>query len=277
MMSKMGKELLRRILLITICVSIITGCAGFDQSDRTDFILGNWPPGYLLKEELPDSAALLPPPPTFKSKAFAFDKEVSKKSFVLRNTPRWQLARNDANLNFPQAAETFSCSLNAPINQQDTPHLLNLLNVVKTDAGDSTNRAKEKYHRLRPFQINNQPICTPNKEEKDFLEKNGSYPSGHAAIGWAWALLLTEISPDQTNAILARGLAFGESRMICNVHWQSDVIEGRLMGASVIARLHANPTFRADVEAAKAELATVRSKGLKPMRDCKTETQELVR
>ena len=231
MMSKMGKELLRRILLITICVSIITGCAGFDQSDRTDFILGNWPPGYLLKEELPDSAALLPPPPTFKSKAFAFDKEVSKKSFVLRNTPRWQLARNDANLNFPQAAETFSCSLNAPINQQDTPHLLNLLNVVKTDAGDSTNRAKEKYHRLRPFQMNNKPICTPKKEEKDFLEKNGSYPSGHAAIGWAWALLLAEISPEHTDAILARGLAFGESRIICNVHWQSDVIAGTFNGS----------------------------------------------
>ncbi|MGA9111535.1 MAG: acid phosphatase [Smithella sp.] len=277
MMSKMGKELLRRILLITICVSIITGCAGFDQSDRTDFILGNWPPGYLLKEELPDSAALLPPPPTFKSKAFAFDKEVSKKSFVLRNTPRWQLARNDANLNFPQAAETFSCSLNAPINQQDTPHLLNLLNVVKTDAGDSTNRAKEKYHRLRPFQINNQPICTPNKEEKDFLEKNGSYPSGHAAIGWAWALLLTEISPDQSDAILARGLAFGDSRIICNVHWQSDVIEGRLMGASVIARLHADPIFRADIEAAKTELATVRANGLKPTRDCQAEIEALAR
>ena len=109
------------------------------------------------------------------------------------------------------------------------------------------------------------------------MEKNGSYPSGHAAIGWAWALLSTEISPDQSDAILARGLAFGDSRIICNVHWQSDVIEGRLMGASVIARLHADPIFRADIEAAKTELATVRANGLKPTRDCQAEIEALAR
>jgi acid phosphatase (class A) len=275
-MNKINKVFIRRIWLFLVCVWVITGCAGFDQSGRSGFILGNWPPGYLLKEELPDSAALLPPPPAFKSKAFAFDKEVSRKSFVLRNTPRWQLAKNDANLNFPQAAETFSCALNAPINRQDTPHLLNLLNVVKTDAGDSTNRAKEKYHRLRPFQINNKPICTPEKEEKDFLKKNGSYPSGHAAIGWAWALILAEISPERTDAILSRGLAFGESRIICNVHWQSDIIAGRSMGAATVARLHANPAFRADLEAAENELSVVRSKGLLPARDCKAEAEDLM-
>ena len=77
------------------------------------------------------------------------------------------------------------------------------------------------------------------------MSKSGSYPSGHTAIGWAWALVLCEIAPEQTEAILARGRAFGESRMVCNVHWQSDVIEGRFMGASVVARLHAEPQFRA--------------------------------
>ena len=28
--------------------------------------------------------------------------------------------------------------------------------------------------------------------------------------------------------------------MICNVHWQTDVIEGRFMGAATVARLHAD-------------------------------------
>ena len=37
-----------------------------------------------------------------------------------------------------------------------------------------------------------------------------------SAIGWTWALTLSEISPDQTDAILARGRAFGESRVVCN-------------------------------------------------------------
>jgi acid phosphatase (class A) len=63
--------------------------------------------------------------------------------------------------------------------------------------------------------------------------------------------------------------------MICNVHWESDVIEGRFIGAAAVARLHSNSAFLADLDAAKAELAAVRAKGLKPTRDCLAEAAEL--
>jgi acid phosphatase (class A) len=53
------------------------------------------------------------------------------------------------------------------------------------------------------------------------------------------------------------------------------VIEGRTMGAGAVARLHGDPTFRAEVQAAKAELAAVRAKGLKPQRDCTVERAAL--
>jgi hypothetical protein len=105
--------------------------------------------------------------------------------------------------------------------------------------------------------------------------EDGSYPSGHTAIGWAWALILTEIAPDRADAILARGRAFGESRVVCNVHWHSDVVEGRFVGAAAVARLHADPAFRADMEAAKLEVTAVRAKGLKPSCDCEAEAGAL--
>jgi acid phosphatase (class A) len=63
--------------------------------------------------------------------------------------------------------------------------------------------------------------------------------------------------------------------VICNVHWQSDVIEGRFMGAATVACLHADPVFRADLESAKTEFAAARAKGLKPTRDCKAEADAL--
>lgn len=107
------------------------------------------------------------------------------------------------------------------------------------------------------------------------MAKDGSYPSGHTAVSWAWALILIEISPAQTDAILARGRAFGESRNVCNVHWHSDVVQGRVIGAATVARLHADPAFRADLEAAKAELAAVRAKNLKPSRDCSVEASAI--
>jgi len=61
------------------------------------------------------------------------------------------------------------------------------------------------------------------------------------------------------------------SRIVCNVHWYSDTLQGRYLGADTVARLHADPTFRADLEAAKAELEAVRAKGLTATRDCRAE------
>jgi len=142
-----------------------------------------------------------------------------------------------------------------------------------TDIGLSTYAAKNHYNRTRPFLWNKAPICTPN--DREFLEKDGSYPSGHTAIGWGWALILSEISPGETDAILARGLAFGESRNVCNAHWHSDVVQGRVIAAGAVARLHADPVFLADLESARAELAAVRKRGLKPTRDCNVEAASL--
>ena len=118
-------------------------------------------------------------------------------------------------------------------------------------------------------------MCTP--EERKSLLESGSYPSGHAAAGWAWALILAEIAPERLDAILARGLAFGESRVVCNVHWESDVAAGRILGAGVVARLHADAGFRQDLEAAREEVAAARAKGLKPRRDCADEAAALGR
>ena len=225
--------------------------------------------GYLPIKELPNSLALLPPPPAPGSAALALDEEFSRQALGLRDTPRWTLAADDANLSFPRAAGTFSCALNAPITEQTTPHLYMLMRRSLADVGLSSYAAKDNYRRARPFVVNKQPICTPDAEK--FLLNDGSYPSGHAAVGWGWALILSEIAPDRADALLARGRAFGQSRVVCNVHWESDVIEGRITGAATVARLHANPMFLADLEAAEGELAAVRANGLKPPRGCDAE------
>ena len=225
-------------------------------------------PGYLATNQLPNSLALLPPPPAAGSAALALDEAISTRSLALRDTPRWMLATSDADLHFPHAASTFSCALNAPISELEMPRLYRLLRRTLTDFGLSTYAAKNHYNLW-----NKAPICTP--AEQAFLEKDGSYPSGHTAAGWGWALVLSELAPERTDALLARGLAFGESRNAGNAHWHSDVVQGRTMAAATLARLHAEPTFRADLEAARAELAVVRGKGLKPNRDCSAESAAL--
>ncbi len=137
------------------------------------------------------------------------------------------MAVSDADLSFPHAAATFSCALGVPVSQAETPNLNMLLRRTLADAGLATYKAKTHYQRTRPFVRFSAPSCTPADEA--FLAKDGSYPSGHSAVGWAWALMLTELAPERADAILARGRAFGQSRAICGVHWQSDV-EARTVG-----------------------------------------------
>jgi acid phosphatase (class A) len=276
MISHVCNARVRKLLLVLACVAITAGCTALERKSKPAAVPEIRPgilAGYLQPEALPNSLALLPPPPAEGSAALALDEEVSRRGLALRGTPRWKVATEDANLMFPQAAATFSCALDAPITEQDTPHLYMLLRRTLADAGLSTYTAKNHYNRTRPFMVNKEPTCTPDEEAH--LKKDGSYPSGHTALGWAWALILTEIAPDRADAILARGRAFGESRVICNVHWHSDVVEGRFMGAAAVARLHADPAFRAELEAAKAELEAVRAKGLKPTRDCQAEADAL--
>ena len=269
MLRNMRITALRNILIVASCIAITAGCA----STSKPALVPDRLPGYLTSVTAPNSEALLTPPPAAGSTALALDHDISRNSLPLRDSPRWALAAMDAELTFPNAAGAFTCALNAPITEQDTPHLYILLRRVLTDTSLATSKAKNKYMRTRPFVENKEGTCSPNDEQ--FLKKNGSYPSGHSTAGWAWALILTEISPEQADAILARGRAFGQSRVICNAHWQSDVIEGRFMGAATVARLHADPVFRAELDLAGSELAAVRAKGLKPARDCKAEAEAL--
>ena len=253
--SRGTSTLLLAWLLVTV------GCARLDEPSRPAAVPEIAPgilQGYLASESLPDSLALIPPPPAEGSAAFARDEEAGRKGLAQRGTPRWDQAVKDAELAFPAAADAFTEALSFKVTEAGTPHLYMVLRRTLADAGLSTYRAKNHYARARPFMRNNEPICTPEDEEA--LRKDGSYPSGHTAIGWAWALILCEVVPEHTDAILARGREFGRSRMVCNVHWQSDVDEGRIMGAAAVARLHADEGFRRELEEARREVAAIRGR-----------------
>lgn len=231
--------------------------------------------GYLDRKQLPDSLALLPKPPAEGSAEAAADLAVHRATRALRDTPRWALANADDNLKFPKAAEVFSCALDMPVSQEATPHLNMLLRRTLLDAGLSTYGAKDHYKRQRPFAALKEGTCAPASEAA--LAKDGSYPSGHSALGWAWGLVLAGIAPDKADAVLQRAHAFGQSRVICGVHWQSDVDHGRVMGAAAVARLQSDPVFTAQVALARQEVADARAKGAKSPLNCSAEKAALGR
>lgn len=269
-----GKTFL--VSLMLVCLLTITCCTCLTNPIIPKTVPEVYPgklQGYLPESQVPNSMALLPPPPTKQSTAFAADQEAFYTTRPLAATLRWTQAISDANLHFPEAPRAFSCALNAPISRDIMPNLYMLMQRSLTDAIVATFAAKNNYKRIRPFIVNKQTSCTPNDEAE--LSQNGSYPSGHTSIGWTWALILAEIAPERADIILSRGYAFGQSRVICGVHWQSDVTAGRVIASAVVAKLHTDPVFRAQLEAAKKELAEVRAKGIQPAIDCKAEATAL--
>jgi acid phosphatase (class A) len=205
--------------------------------------------GYLAQAL--DGTALVPPPPAAGSPAEAADRAAYETTRAQAGTPRWAQAIEDAKLREPGAFRSWSCAAGVEIDATTTPALNRLLQRSLSDAGVAPNAPKELYKRPRPFVGNDKAVCLPREP----LGGNGSYPSGHASVGWAWALILAEVVPGRAQAILQRGREFGESRMICGVHFPSDIEAGRTIGAGVVARLHAEPAFQADVAAARAEAA----------------------
>ncbi|HET7204896.1 MAG TPA: phosphatase PAP2 family protein [Steroidobacteraceae bacterium] len=229
--------------------------------------------GFLEPGERPDSLQLVPAPPRKGSPGYEADVAAYRAMRSLRDTARWRLAIADANVQFPHAAATFACSLGTPVTQAETPNLYSLLQRAMIDAGQSTTRAKDEYRRSRPFAIFDARMCVP--EDAAALRKSGAYPSGHASAGWAWALILAEIAPDRAMPILRRGYEFGLSRVVCGVHWLSDIEAGRTVGAATVARLHAEPEFVAQLAFAREEVARLRAAGSEPGPDCVAEARAL--
>lgn len=253
----------------------LAGCAGPGQSPLhlaravpaggriawTDF--HDHPAGYLPADKLPDARDFLPPPPDPDSPRGQADHAIYQSMKALEDTPRWLQAKADADIDTPNAPKAFACALGASITPEIAPHLSLLLARVMMDVSKAEDAAKAAYARHRPFLTDNGETCVA---KEDWLVKQGSYPSGHAATGWAWALILAELDPAREEALMKRGMSYGESRVVCRVHYESDVEAGRLVGSAVVARLHSDPHFMADLKLARAELAVARN--LKPATGC---------
>jgi acid phosphatase (class A) len=146
------------------------------------------------------------------------------------------------------------------MNPANAPKIMEVAQRATRDAARQMIIAKDHFQRKRPFWIDKGDICRPREELGDTYD----YPSGHTTAGWTWALVLSQVAPDRASQILARGRSIGESRVVCGVHNASAVEGGRYTADAVMALISTKPEFRADVEAARAELEGLRSSGARP-------------
>ncbi len=232
--------------------------------------------GYLHGSE-PNFLLLLPPYPALGRMQDRIDVAVFRKMQVSEQTARWKLAQADDQMNYAR----FSKVLGVDLDAARLPIVMHLLKRMERDVLDTTFDAKPYFDRPRPYQrFAVEHVCGADRPPKPELDPKGgssasSYPSGHSAFGWGLALTLAEVAPERAQAILSRGREYGESRVVCAVHYPSDVAAGQVIATAVVERLHAVPEFARDLACAKQEYQAAVQPDSQVNSECKVLEREL--
>jgi acid phosphatase (class A) len=216
-------------------------------------------PGYLSPSDIAQQATAVPPVPAPGSAAEAEDRAASRRLTALEDTDRWLLATRHAEVRPALALAHFDCALGFRIEAAEAPHLTALLARVLHDANEAAEQAKARAHRPRPVGDNPErrscQVLTPAQRATP------SYPSGSASVGAAYGTVLAALVPDRAAEVAGIGRQIAISRMICGMHYPSDVEAGAALGERVAQAILASPTFPADAAQAREEIAAARAAG----------------
>ena len=214
--------------------------------------------GYLTSDQAADSIRFLGPPPQAGTGAKAGDVQTYQATRRLEGTPRWALAARDDSVGASQMMANFSCAVGMTLAPPSAPALYRLFSRLVPDAGLAIGPAKDAFKRPRPFIEKGGTVCIVDDEARKRLGATYSYPSGHSTYGWLTGLVMAQLAPERATDVLARARSFGESRVVCGVHYESDVQAGRVAASGVFAALQNSSPFLSDVQAARSELAQLR-------------------
>lgn len=207
---------------------------------------------YIPMDEMPDLVKCLPGPPDTTDAQFANDILRYMWGKEQRKDPaRAAMAIQDSHWSLDTLFVIFSKPLGLNISKEGTPEIYEVLTRGITTIENIRIKPKAHYFRLRPYTRFHEPSLASWDDE--WLAKEGSFPSGHAIRSWGAALLMSEINPAAAESLFARAWAYGESRVICGAHWQSDIDVSRPAAGIGYAKLQTSPEFREQMEKAKAE------------------------
>lgn len=151
-------------------------------------------------------------------------------------------------------AALFSPALGVDMNKS-TPRVEQGLGAFLALVDQASNRIKDIVRRPRPYwsHAHLKPCLPP--------ERGFSFPSGHSTWYQAAAELLADLLPERRERLLTIGAYGGANRVLCGVHYPSDVDAAQRLGRAAAEQIIASPQwrrFRADPGIA-AELQQVRN------------------
>jgi acid phosphatase (class A) len=195
-----------------------------------------------------DAASILPAPPERGSLAAAADLETVLQVQAARTPEEMAWARL-VDKGSPWALFGQGNLLGPRFAPEDLPRLAALLEAIRPDLTACYKAAKARFGRPRPSAADSrvQPCVS--------LPPDASYPSGHTFRAYVHAAILAEIFPEKRQALFNRARSIAWARVVGGVHFPTDLEGGRRLAAAVVAAEFANPAFRAELAACRAEAA----------------------
>ena len=209
--------------------------------------------GYLTGREV-DFRTLLGPPPAVDSLWDRADQTLVE-AYQNVDATRFESAKLDEEQLYPRFEKAFG----RPIDRKTSPVLVALLDRALLDVDATAAAAKDHFHRPRPFQrLQLSHVCNRGDAPKpeDHPLHGSSYPSGHSVHGWTVAMILSRVDPDRAQSLTQRAEEYEESRLICGMHFPTDIEAGQVVAAAVVARLDSSSDFQADLAKARKEHLT---------------------
>ena len=207
----------------------------------------------LLEPAQFDASHFLPPPPAQGSATTKTELAELRAIAASSSAEEKAAAARDAK---DESPDIFNTVIGFDIATK--PETNKLLSMVAEEEDADSKLAKAYFHRLRPYGADpSLKTCEPVKPGK--AAKPNSYPSGHATLAFSMGVVLADLLPAKSQAILARSGQYAERRLVCGVHYRSDIVAGQQFGTILALRLMENPAFRAQMEKARAELHPART------------------
>jgi len=143
----------------------------------------------------------------------------------------------------------FNTLLGNGFNPGALPNTALLSDKVHEDEGVNTDPAKSGFKRIRPYNLDKtlKAVCKTKTTDD-------SYPSGHTTTGYMLALTLIDMVPEMRDEILARADDYAHNRLVCGVHYPSDLPASRALAYAIHAAMSANPDYQRDLAAARQEV-----------------------
>ncbi|HEY4276138.1 MAG TPA: phosphatase PAP2 family protein [Rhizomicrobium sp.] len=206
--------------------------------------------GAVLDPVQVDAAHLVPPPPPAGSAQAEAELAEIHAIHARSSDSEIEAARKDSDDEKP---DMFNNVIGFDLTMR--PLTTALLKTVIDEEEAATKGAKKYFHRDRPWIVDGTvATCTlvpPGPAAN-------SYPSGHSTVGFAMGVVLANLMPEKSQAILARSSEFAEHRLVCGVHFRSDIVAGQQYGTILALTLMQNPDFQLRMAKAREELRAAR-------------------